>query len=123
MSHYKIENMTDSDLRAACKEAGIKCAPISDFTRKYYKKKLMELEKEPKKQRKTEIEQIEKENLSKDEIEKLSNADFNALLDKYKIKKVPLTGSSKKMLAKKIYLRINNLEEMEWETDLHEIDE
>lgn len=115
--------MTDSDLRAACKEAGIKCAPISDFTRKYYKKKLMELEKQPKKERKSEIEKIEKENLSKDEIEKLPNADFNALLDKYQIKKVPLTGSSKKMLAKKIYLRMNNLEEMEWETDLHEIED
>ena len=117
MSKMNIESLNDADLRAACKEAGIKCAPLSDFTRKYYKKKLSELSKNqtPK------IKEIEKENLSKEEIEKLPNCEFAALMEKYAIKKAPLTESSKKLFAKKIYLKMNNLEAMEWETDLHEI--
>jgi len=117
MSTKDIESLNDADLRAACKEAGIKCAPLSDFTRKYYKKKLREMSKNPKPKRK----EFQKENLSKEEIEKLPNSEFAALMEKYAMKKAPLTESSKKLFAKKIYLKMNNLEAMEWETDLHEI--
>ena len=121
MSTTDIESLNDADLRAACKEAGIKCAPLSDFTRKYYKKKLHELPKKTKPEIASKDVQILKESLSKEEIEKLPNCEFAALMKKYAIKKAPLTESSKKLFAKKIYLKMNNLEAMEWETDLHEI--
>ncbi|CBY07157.1 unnamed protein product [Oikopleura dioica] len=121
MSKNEIESLNDADLRSACKEAGIKCAPLSDFSRKYYKKKLSELAKNRMTVPKSEVLHTEKENLSKEELEKLPNSEFAALMEKYKMKKAPLTESSKKLFAKKIYLKMNNLEAMEWETDLHEI--
>jgi len=118
MSSKNIDSLNDTDLRAACMEAGIKCAPLSDFTRKYYKKKLSELAEKPNHG----IKDTKNESLSKEEIEKLPNRELAALMEKYKIKKAPLTETSKKLFAKKIYLKMNNLEAMEWETDMLEID-
>ena len=63
--------------------------------------------------------------MSKDELAKISNGEFNNLMEYYEIKKMPLNDASKKILASKIYLKIHNIENMDWEyadEDLAELD-
>ena len=63
--------------------------------------------------------------MSKDELAKISNAEFTNLINYFEIKKMPLNDGSKKILASKIYLKIHNIENMDWEyadEDLAELD-
>ena len=48
--------------------------------------------------------------MSKDELAKIPNGEFNNLMEYYEIKKMPLNDASKKILASKIYLKIHNIE-------------
>ena len=63
--------------------------------------------------------------MSKDELAKIPNGEFNNLMEYYEIKKMPLNDASKKILASEIYLKIHNIENMDWEyadEDLAELD-
>ena len=53
--------------------------------------------------------------MSKDELGKISNIEFTNLMDHFEIKKMPLNEASKKILASKIYLKLHNIENMDWE--------
>ena len=63
--------------------------------------------------------------MSKDELAKIPNGEFTNLLDYFEIKKMPLNDASKKILASKIYSKMHNIENMDWEyadEDLAELD-
>ena len=63
--------------------------------------------------------------MSKNELAQIPNNEFSILMDYFDIKKMPLNDASKKILASKIYLKLHNIENMDWEyadEDLAELD-
>ena len=97
--------MNDADIRAACKRLKIKCGPLTATTRVLYINKI-NAKAEPK------TENVEY--LTKDELAMLSDAAFSILLKDYSIN-VPLTPSSKSLLANRLYQTIHSVEKMDWE--------
>jgi len=124
-----MENLSDSELRQKCKDAGIKVGPLTDSTRKIYIKKLEKLTTVQKTGQKSyETNDRNYEDLGQAEIEKLNSAELFKLLDQLGLKKIPVTNSNRKLLAKWIFYKIQGIEEMEWEdfsqqTDFPESDE
>ena len=63
--------------------------------------------------------------MSKNELAQIPNNEFSILMDYFDMKKMPLNDASKKILASKIYLKLHNIENMDWEyadEDLAELD-
>merc|ERR1711973_249083 len=124
-----MEKLSDSELRQKCKDAGIKVGPLTGRTRKIYIKKLENLATVQKTgQKSDETNDRNYEQLGQAEIEKLNSAELFKLLDQLGLKKIPVTNSNRKLLAKWIFYKIQGIEEMEWEdfsqqTDFSESDE
>jgi len=110
------EDLTDAQIRSICENNGIKVGPLTPSTRKIYLKKIVKIQSTDV-QKSDNIETVlEKVNeMSKDELGKISNIEFTNLMDHFEIKKMPLNEASKKILASKIYLKLHNIENMDWE--------
>ena len=53
--------------------------------------------------------------MSQSEIEKMDAKGLVGLMARFDLKKIPVTKSNRKILAKWIFYRIHGIEEMEWE--------
>jgi len=120
------EDLTDAQIRSICEKNGIKVGPLTSSTRKIYLKKIEKIQSTADTKSDSIETILEKVNqLTKNELAKIPNNEFSILMDYFDIKKMPLNDASKKIIASKIYLKLHNVENMDWEyadEDLAELD-
>ena len=135
------EDLTDAQIRSICEKNGIKVGPLTSSTRKIYLKKIEKIQSTVDTKSDSIETILEKglhsvffihvdpiitvNQLTKNELAKIPNNEFSILMDYFDIKKMPLNDASKKIIASKIYLKLHNVENMDWEyadEDLAELD-
>ena len=110
-------DISDTELRAKCKDAAISVGPITNTTRNLYIKKLQKIGSQVQKSSQTQMTVFEKDldKYSQSEIQDMEPDQILLLLKRCKIQVIPITKSNRKIAAKWIYYKINGLEDMEWE--------
>lgn len=111
--------MDDNEIREKCKKYNIKVGPITNSTRTLYLKKIANFEEikssgKLKSSSAKPNEEIDLSSLSKEEIASLPNDRLTNLLKQYEIY-LPVSSSSKSLLAARLYQEIHQVSAMDWE--------
>ena len=104
--------MDDVTIRERCEKYGIKVGPLTDSTRKLYRRKIENFENESKPTNDKKCCTVEE--MTKEEISKLPSEKVIALLKSFNIN-LPYSSTSSSILASRLYQAIHNSTEMDWE--------
>ena len=108
--------MNDNEIREKCKKYNIKVGPITSSTRALYLKKIATFEQTGKSENfpAKPSKEIDASSLSKEELADLPNDQLTNLLKQYEIN-LPVSSSSKSVLAARLYQEIHQVSAMDWE--------
>jgi hypothetical protein len=115
-----VLRMDHRDIISKLKKYKIPHGPITESTKKLYLKKIQSFEQHTCNEQLNEpsnLEQILKKvkEFEREDFRNLPNEEFNLLMKYFKMKNSPLNPASRKLISKQIYLKIHDLEEMDWD--------